>query len=63
MHVDEVDTDASLAGRLLSAQFPQWADLSIEPVHSAGTEVSNPVLARIARRAIDEALADHQCTT
>ncbi|MSQ08345.1 MAG: aminoglycoside phosphotransferase family protein [Dehalococcoidia bacterium] len=38
MHVDEVDTDASLVGRLLAAQFPQWADLSIEPVRSAGTD-------------------------
>jgi aminoglycoside phosphotransferase (APT) family kinase protein len=38
MHVDEVDTDVSLVGRLLAAQCPQWADLPIEPVHSAGTD-------------------------
>ena len=38
MHSDEVDTDASLVRRLLAAQFPQWADLPIEPVHSAGTD-------------------------
>jgi aminoglycoside phosphotransferase (APT) family kinase protein len=38
MHVDEVDTDASLVRRLLGAQFPQWADLPIEPVRSAGTD-------------------------
>ena len=38
MHVDEVDTDVSLVSRLLAAQFPQWADLSIEPVQSAGTD-------------------------
>jgi aminoglycoside phosphotransferase (APT) family kinase protein len=38
MHVDEVDTDASLVRRLLAAQFPQWADLSIEPVASTGTD-------------------------
>lgn len=38
MHADEVDTDASLVRRLLAAQFPHWADLSIEPVASAGTE-------------------------
>ena len=38
MHADEVDTDASLVGRLVAAQFPQWADLLIEPVHSAGTD-------------------------
>ncbi len=37
MHADEVDTDVSLVRRLLAAQFPQWADLSIEPVDSAGT--------------------------
>jgi len=38
MHVDEVDTNVSLVVRLLTAQFPQWADLPIEPVHSAGTD-------------------------
>ncbi len=38
MHVDEVDIDVSLVGRLLAAQFPQWADLPIAPVHSAGTD-------------------------
>jgi aminoglycoside phosphotransferase (APT) family kinase protein len=38
MHVDEVDTDASLVRRLLVAQFSQWADLPIEPVPSAGTD-------------------------
>ena len=38
MHVDEVGADVSLVGRLLAAQFPQWADLPIEPVSSAGTD-------------------------
>ena len=38
MHVGEVETDAALVGRLLAAQFPQWADLPIEPVPSAGTD-------------------------
>jgi aminoglycoside phosphotransferase (APT) family kinase protein len=38
MHVDEVDTDVSLVVRLLTAQFPQWADLPIKPVPSAGTD-------------------------
>ena len=37
MHVDEVDTNVSLVVRLLITQFPQWANLPIEPVHSAGT--------------------------
>jgi aminoglycoside phosphotransferase (APT) family kinase protein len=38
MHSDEVDTDVPLVGRLLAGQFPQWADLPIEPVRSAGTD-------------------------
>ena len=38
MHVDEIDTDAALVGRLLAAQFPQWAGLPIAPVPSAGTD-------------------------
>lgn len=38
MHADEVDTDAALVGRLLTAQFPTWAGLPIEPVGSAGTD-------------------------
>ncbi len=38
MHVNEVDVDISLVGRLLTAQFPQWAALPIEPIHSAGTD-------------------------
>lgn len=38
MHADEIDIDVSLVGGLLAAQFPQWADLPIEPVRSAGTD-------------------------
>jgi aminoglycoside phosphotransferase (APT) family kinase protein len=38
MHADEVATDAALVRRLLAAQFPQWADLPIAPVASAGTD-------------------------
>jgi aminoglycoside phosphotransferase (APT) family kinase protein len=38
MHAGEVLTDVSLVGRLLAAQLPQWADLPIEPVRSAGTD-------------------------
>jgi aminoglycoside phosphotransferase (APT) family kinase protein len=38
MHADEVDTDASLVLRLLKGQFPQWADLPIKRVESAGTD-------------------------
>ena len=38
MHVNEVDTDATLVHRLLAAQFPHWSDLPIAPVESAGTD-------------------------
>jgi aminoglycoside phosphotransferase (APT) family kinase protein len=38
MHADEADTDAALVGRLVAAQFPQWADLPVKPVPSAGTD-------------------------
>jgi aminoglycoside phosphotransferase (APT) family kinase protein len=38
MHADEVDTDPSLVRRLLADQFPQWADLPIDPVDSSGTD-------------------------
>jgi aminoglycoside phosphotransferase (APT) family kinase protein len=38
MHVDEVDTDVSLVGRLVAAQFPQWAHLPIHAVLSSGTD-------------------------
>ncbi len=36
MPAAEVDIDTSLVRRLLAAQFPQWADLPVEPVDSAG---------------------------
>lgn len=38
MHDDEVDIDLPLVSRLIAGQFPQWADLPIEPVQSAGTD-------------------------
>ena len=38
MHDDEVDTDADLVRRLLASQHPQWADLPIARVASAGTD-------------------------
>ena len=38
MHADEVDTDVALVRRLLSGQFPRWADLAIDPVVSYGTD-------------------------
>jgi aminoglycoside phosphotransferase (APT) family kinase protein len=38
MHVDEIGIDVSLVGRLVAERFPQWADLPITPVRSAGTD-------------------------
>src|SRR5260370_18107089 len=38
MRVDGVNIDVVLVRRLLAPQFPQWADLPITPVPSAGTD-------------------------
>ncbi|MQS11643.1 aminoglycoside phosphotransferase family protein [Streptomyces kaniharaensis] len=38
MHPDEPDIDAALVRRLLSAQFPQWVGLPVQPVASTGTD-------------------------
>ena len=38
MHVDEIDTDIALVRLLLEAQFPDWAELTIDPVESYGTD-------------------------
>lgn len=38
MHHDEVDIDIALVRRLLNDQFPQWADLRVQPVASYGTD-------------------------
>ncbi|MGC2310926.1 MAG: aminoglycoside phosphotransferase family protein [Candidatus Babeliaceae bacterium] len=38
MHDDEVNIDLTLVKELLSAQFPQWATLPIEPIQSIGTD-------------------------
>ncbi|MFI9271079.1 aminoglycoside phosphotransferase family protein [Kitasatospora sp. NPDC052896] len=38
MHADEVEIDESLVGRLVAAQFPQWTDLPVTKVRSAGTD-------------------------
>jgi len=37
MHEDELPTDAALVRRLLAAQFPEWAELPIDPLASSGT--------------------------
>lgn len=38
MHADELDVDPSLVARLVATQFPQWADLPLEPVLPGGTD-------------------------
>jgi len=55
MHADEVHTDAGLVRRLVNGQFPQWADLPIQRVPSAGTDnalyrLGDDLLARLPRR-------------
>lgn len=38
MHAGEITTSVALVRRLLAAQFPEWAELSITPVESYGTD-------------------------
>lgn len=38
MHADELEIDADLVRRLLTAQFPRWSELSLERITSAGTD-------------------------
>jgi aminoglycoside phosphotransferase (APT) family kinase protein len=38
MHAEEVDIDLPLVRQLISTQFPEFADLSIEQVKSSGTD-------------------------
>jgi aminoglycoside phosphotransferase (APT) family kinase protein len=54
MHFEEVDTTVSLVARLLTRHFPQWADLPITPVDSAGTDnalyrLGNDMVVRLPR--------------
>jgi aminoglycoside phosphotransferase (APT) family kinase protein len=54
MHADELHTDAALVRRLLAGQFPQWAELPIERVPSAGTSnalyrLGNDMVVRLPR--------------
>jgi aminoglycoside phosphotransferase (APT) family kinase protein len=37
-HSDELDIDAALVARLIAAQFPQWANLPVVKLPSAGTD-------------------------
>jgi len=38
MHADEIDIDESIVRRLIAEQFPQWGELPIQRVPSAGTD-------------------------
>ena len=38
MHADEIHIDTDLVHRLVAGQFPEWADLPVEPVASSGTD-------------------------
>jgi aminoglycoside phosphotransferase (APT) family kinase protein len=54
MHAEEIETDVALVRRLLAEQFPQWADLAIDPVVSYGTDhdiyrVGDHLAARLPR--------------
>ena len=67
MALADVDIDASLVRRLLTTQFPQWADLSLEPVPSAGTDnalyrLGDDMVVRLPRKtwAIGQADKEHR---
>lgn len=54
MHADEVETSPLLVQRLLTTQFPQWANLPINPVPSMGTDhalyrIGETLVARLPR--------------
>ncbi len=49
VHADEVAVDISLVRRLITAQFPQWAALPVEPVQPCGTDNA---LYRLATRMV-----------
>jgi aminoglycoside phosphotransferase (APT) family kinase protein len=57
----DVRTDLPLVRRLVAGQFPQWADLAIEPVESAGWDnaifrLGHNLTVRLPRRRVS---ADH----
>jgi aminoglycoside phosphotransferase (APT) family kinase protein len=65
MHADEVDTDSSLVRRLIAAQFPDWANLAIEPVVSSGTDnaiyrLGDEMAVRMPRRQSSTAQVDKE---
>ena len=66
MHDNELETDVSLVGRLLTKQFPQWAQLPLIPVVFAGTDnvpyrLGDDMVGRLPRIdwAVDNAHKEH----
>jgi aminoglycoside phosphotransferase (APT) family kinase protein len=54
MHADELELDAGLVRRLLTEQFPQWSERTIERVPSSGTDnalfrIGDDLVARLPR--------------
>jgi aminoglycoside phosphotransferase (APT) family kinase protein len=65
MHPDELDTDAALVERLLTQQFPHWADLAIEPVLPMGTDnalyrLGDDMVVRLPRRPRDSIVLEKE---
>lgn len=55
MHDDELHIDSALVQRLLAAQFPEWADLAIQLVDTAGSDnvlyrLGDDLVMRLPRR-------------
>jgi aminoglycoside phosphotransferase (APT) family kinase protein len=55
MHVDELEIDGALVRRLLTEQFPEWAELPLRRVEPAGTvnaifRLGDELSVRLARR-------------
>jgi aminoglycoside phosphotransferase (APT) family kinase protein len=67
LHADEIDIDDGMVRRLLREQFPQWAELPLEPVVSSGTvnvlyRLGHGMLVRLPRVAwgVDDVYREHE---
>ena len=54
VHTDEIDIDFHLVRKLLTAQFPDWANLELQLIHPEGTDnvmykLGNDKVVRIQR--------------
>jgi aminoglycoside phosphotransferase (APT) family kinase protein len=66
MHPDEVETDVALVRRLVVDQFPEWAELPIEPVGERGTDnilyrLGDDLVARLPGRRRPELALKKEC--